>query len=86
MSARDEFEAVVWHIAGRRLLPAEVERIVAAGDEYRRTARYRDDVKPCGTPAAYMRHLRRQEPPCRECLDARAARAAAARAQKGAVA
>lgn len=80
MSARGDFEAVVWRVAGRRLRPLEVARIVAAGDVYRRTARYREDVKPCGTPAAYMRHLRRREPPCQRCLDARAQQERAKRA------
>lgn len=76
MTARDDFEAVVWRIAGRRLQPLEIARIVSAADDYRRTARYRDDVKPCGDPAGYMRHRRRNEIPCRECLDAAAAREA----------
>jgi hypothetical protein len=30
-------------------------------------------LKPCGTQAAYMKHRRRGEPPCRECLDAHSA-------------
>ena len=80
MSARDDFEATVWRVAGRRLRPLEVARIVAAADVYRRSARYREDVKPCGTPAAYMRHLRRREPPCQQCLDARAQQERAKRA------
>lgn len=29
-----------------------------------------DRLKPCGTPAAYRRHLRHHEPPCQACLDA----------------
>jgi hypothetical protein len=80
VSARDDFEALVWRVAGRRLHPLEVARIVAAAEAYRRTARYREDVKPCGTPAAYMRHLRRREPPCPTCLDARAQQERARRA------
>ncbi len=28
-------------------------------------------LKPCGTNAAYHRHLRRGEQPCAECLEAR---------------
>jgi hypothetical protein len=36
------------------------------------------DVRPCGTPAAYRRHLRREGKPvkCRRCLDAEARRTA----------
>jgi hypothetical protein len=67
---REEFEALVWRIAGRRLHPAEVARIVTAGDAYRRAAWWHEDVKPCGTPAAYMRHRRRGEYPCQECRNA----------------
>jgi hypothetical protein len=29
------------------------------------------DLKPCGTVAAYMRHYRRGEEPCEECLQAK---------------
>jgi hypothetical protein len=36
-----------------------------------------DLLKPCGTDAAYKRHLRRGEQPCREC------KAAAARRRRG---
>lgn len=32
------------------------------------------DVKPCGTPAAARRHLRRGEPPCESCRQAEARR------------
>lgn len=32
------------------------------------------ELQPCGTPAAYRRHLRRGEPACRACLDAEAER------------
>jgi WhiB family redox-sensing transcriptional regulator len=28
------------------------------------------DLKPCGTPAAHRRHLRRNEKPCRRCQEA----------------
>lgn len=28
------------------------------------------DLQPCGTPAAYQRHLRRGEEPCDPCLTA----------------
>ena len=28
------------------------------------------NLQPCGTNAAYRRHLRHHEPPCRPCLDA----------------
>lgn len=31
------------------------------------------ELKPCGTPAAYRRHLRKGEPACAECLAAVAA-------------
>jgi WhiB family redox-sensing transcriptional regulator len=27
-------------------------------------------LRPCGTPAAYMRHLRANEKPCQRCVDA----------------
>ncbi len=30
-------------------------------------------LRPCGTQAAYERHLRRREPACRACMDAHAA-------------
>lgn len=85
MTGRDEFEAVVRRIAGRRLHPLEIERILSAADAYRRTARYRDNVKPCGSHAAYVRHLRRKEPPCAKCLAGEAARAADDRAALRAV-
>ena len=29
-----------------------------------------ENLRPCGTPAAYRRHLRHHEPACRKCLDA----------------
>lgn len=32
------------------------------------------ELKPCGTPAAYRRHLRHGEAACQACLDAEAAR------------
>ena len=32
--------------------------------------------QPCGTEAAYMRHRYHEEPPCRSCLEAHAARTA----------
>jgi hypothetical protein len=28
------------------------------------------ELQPCGTYAAYMRHIRRHDTPCRECTDA----------------
>jgi len=28
------------------------------------------ELKPCGTPAAYKRHLRHREPPCDDCTAA----------------
>lgn len=34
MSTRDDFEAVVWRVAGRRLDRADVARILAAADAY----------------------------------------------------
>jgi len=34
------------------------------------------DLQPCGTEAAYMRHRYRDEPACRSCLEAHAARTA----------
>jgi hypothetical protein len=37
------------------------------------------DLQPCGTPAAYMRHLRRGEDPCGPCRKANAARTRAIR-------
>ena len=30
-------------------------------------------VQPCGTAAAYQRHIRHHEPPCRACTNAAAA-------------
>ena len=33
---------------------------------------YRVKIKPCGTNAAYMRHLRKGERPCPPCSDAHA--------------
>lgn len=30
------------------------------------------ELKPCGTPAAYRRHLRNHEPPCEACREAAA--------------
>ena len=82
----DEFEALVWRITGRRLDPREVAAIVRAADNYRATGRQMANVRPCGTPAAYRRHLRRREPVDDACLaavsadarDRRAARKAAA--------
>lgn len=34
----------------------------------------RTNLKPCGTPAAYRRHLRDGTTPCKACLEAEAAR------------
>jgi hypothetical protein len=28
------------------------------------------ELRPCGTPAAYKRHLRHREPPCDDCTAA----------------
>lgn len=39
-------------------------------------------TKPCGTRAAYQRHLRRLDLPCQKCLDAVAAEMRAKRAAK----
>ena len=36
-------------------------------------------LQPCGTPAAYARHLRHHEPPCQACTAANTARVAANR-------
>lgn len=82
VTTRDGFEALVWRIAGRRLDPREIGAIVRAAEAWRGTARYRDDVRPCGTVAAYHRHLRRGEPPCASCLEAVAAAAREARASR----
>ena len=38
--------------------------------------------KPCGTPAAYRRHLRNRQKPCPACTRANAAEVAASRARK----
>lgn len=42
-------------------------------------------LQPCGTVAAYVRHLRHREPPCAACCDAKASaqRAWFARGQRG---
>jgi hypothetical protein len=37
---------------------------------------------PCGTPLAYARHRRRQEPPCHACCTAEAARAQERKARR----
>lgn len=39
-------------------------------------------LKPCGTPAAYRRHLRRGTPPCQRCKDAEKLRKQLAREQQ----
>jgi len=81
----NEFEALVWRITGRRLDPREVAAIVRAAETLRSTARYQDDVRPCGTEAAYRRHLRHGEVPCSEDVAAMCAAAAArVRARKAA--
>lgn len=36
------------------------------------------ELKPCGTPAAYRRHLRHDEEPCEACRAAESARTCAA--------
>ena len=36
-------------------------------------------LQPCGTPAAYQRHLRHREMPCQACTDANTARVQAGR-------
>ena len=38
------------------------------------------ELKPCGTWAAYQRHLRNQETPCTECAETCRRRSAASRA------
>ena len=38
-------------------------------------------LKPCGTPAAYARHLRHYEVPCEACTAANTARVAENRAE-----
>lgn len=67
---REQFEAILRRIAGRRLDPREIDRIIAAADRYQATGRYRAEVAPCGTLAAYRRHLRRREPVDEACRQA----------------
>ena len=43
------------------------------------------ELKPCGTPAAYARHLRRGEEACAQCKAAMKDRAAAYRAEVAAL-
>jgi hypothetical protein len=40
-----------------------------------------EDVEPCGTPAAYRRHRRHHEKPCRSCCQAETRRQADYRAR-----
>jgi hypothetical protein len=42
-------------------------------------------LRPCGTPAAYQRHLRHLEVPCDACSKAEARRSAAYRAEVAAL-
>jgi hypothetical protein len=44
-----------------------------------------DGLKPCGTPAAYRRHLRHREEPCDACRQAELDRGEAARRAQGAL-
>jgi hypothetical protein len=84
MNRLDEFEALVWRITGRRLDPREVAAIVRAAASLRAPDRQPAILRPCGTEAAYRRHLRHGEVPCDKDVaavrDARAARVRAARA------
>lgn len=48
----------------------------------RRSENTRRLLVPCGTPAAYRRHLRHGESPCRACRDAEARRQAGAKAAR----
>jgi hypothetical protein len=48
-----------------------VNRILADAEvPYARNHKRKRELKPCGTRAAYRRHLRKGEYPCIPCLDA----------------
>ena len=80
--------AIVLHIVALAEAYADDAADTAQAVRKRRAAILAADVplKPCGTRAAYVRHLRHGEDPCRPCRDAmaehrrlhRAARAARA--------
>ena len=80
--AREQFEAILRRIAGSRLTAREIDRILHAADRYQATGRYRTNVAPCGTPAAYHRHIRRGEPVDESCRQAMRAEARTRQAAK----
>lgn len=90
--ARDEFEAIVWKVLGRYTQCPRVNDVAAilgAADAYRHAPKHPwalRKLKPCGTEAAYHRHLRHGQPACRPCLDAHNQATKRAQAGKGRIA
>ncbi|MFF5984377.1 WhiB family transcriptional regulator [Streptomyces olindensis] len=62
-----------WKIAQQRKAATEATEKPPAKRPQPKKSPRRQDVAPCGTPAAYQRHIRKKEPVDQACRDAYAA-------------